>query len=98
MAIYNIKNPAQAQEDSEKIINASQRLSESAASLSYALNEIKSYWEQESPDAASYSNSLQNDIDNLTKLVEGEKQFGQAILNYSIILSKISNKSAPLND
>ena len=52
-------------------------------SLEFILQELNEYWSQTGEAAQSYYTGLSTNVEKLTKIVECNKEFAQAITNYS---------------
>lgn len=86
--------------DSKRIINDAATLLQDVVelestkqSLEYILNEIKEYWEQTQEDAAYFYEELKNNIEVLSKILNHNKEFANAITDYAESQTKTSEKT-----
>ena len=92
MALYNINSDV-GNEAANEMINNAKAINSAKETIQYALNEIKEAWEQDSPDASTYTNAIEKNISDLAMLVENSNEFASAIICYCNATKQISNRS-----
>ena len=77
-------------QDANTLLIDVKELSSVRDSLEYVLHELKDYWEQTQEDAAAFYNDLNNNIQILSEILNHNKEFANAIIDYAESQEKTS--------
>ena len=88
-----ITDTATVKTSSEELAENANEIKSLAQSISYALNEVRSAWEQSQEDAKSYSDGLQKGAEYLELIESCNRDFANAIQNYMEATEKTGSQT-----
>lgn len=89
----NIMQPATVKAKASELLENSNYLQSVSHSIDYILKELAVYWEQTQADAQSFSLGLKKNVEYLNNIVQYNKEFSDAIIEYIDVSEKISRNT-----
>ena len=93
----SITNTSAAVTNAEKLLHITNEINSVKESIQYILGELSEYWAATQEDQQSFYGSLEKGVMGLEKIVQCNKDFSNAVMEYVEAISTTSQNSVTTN-